>query len=450
MSSGDAIGARRTLADALGTVLGETVGRSEITGGSREAVRSALSECPMGVAAALRVLALAHFADPLVLHASKAVQIAALDIALRFQQLASGWLIYCFNEHAKHNLAFIDDSDWPINSDEFGDEQRMVQSMLANLRTDPIARPFVPKEYKLPGLSLAIVTVCAYPKGSTPLPNLAASIHQIYATRHGYAYIHHRDASISAGRPPAWGKIPAIEEALKDGRWDWVLWVDCDLYFMDLNTTLDSLLVRYASKSDGEEVSLDANANLLLTEDSQMLNTAIFFIKRSQWSLDLLRRVWAGEDDKGSQKIVEEDLTKSSLESPFVNHTWWEQAAFAQELLGANYRRFAELSYHDGGSSDFNGPSKVSGYPPQVKLIPQAEMNSYHPVSSRLIHETWSPGKFVISFNGVQGLSAPMVTRVLHANYFDVFCKLNSVEDLCDSAISEDDEADLFMPWLKA
>ena len=31
--------------------------------------------------------------------------------------------------------------------------------------------------------------------------------------------------------------------------------------------------------------------------------------------------------------------------SPFVNHTWWEQQAFAQELLGDNHRYVAQTSY---------------------------------------------------------------------------------------------------------
>ena len=45
--------------------------------------------------------------------------------------------------------------------------------------------------------------------------------------RHGYAYLHYRDARHASGRPAAWGKVAAMREALEDGRWDWVVWVDC-------------------------------------------------------------------------------------------------------------------------------------------------------------------------------------------------------------------------------
>ncbi|CAE8589483.1 unnamed protein product [Polarella glacialis] len=211
---------------------------------------------------------------------------------------------------------------------------------------------------------------------------------------------------------------------------------------MDLDTTLDSLLMRYAGGATGSSSGeLDPEAQLLVTEDSQMLNTAIFLARRSAWSLDMLRRVWGGAGPG-----EEEDAT-----SPFVNHTWWEQAAFAQELLGENHRRFADVVYSPDGVSgaEFLKSGVSSAYPPEVRLVPQAEMNSYHPISSRLVgNTTWSPGKFILSFNGVQSLTGPTVARILVANYYEVFCKLNSVEHLCQGVLSEEGEMKLFAPWL--
>lgn len=36
----------------------------------------------------------------------------------------------------------------------------------------------------------------------------------------------------SENRPPAWSKIDAVLMGLREG-YDWVMWMDCDSYFMD-------------------------------------------------------------------------------------------------------------------------------------------------------------------------------------------------------------------------
>ncbi|CAJ1365778.1 unnamed protein product, partial [Effrenium voratum] len=102
--------------------------------------------------------------------------------------------------------------------------------------------------------------------------------------------------------------------------------------------------------------------NLLISEDSQTLNTAIFFLRRGAWSEQLLKRVW--EDPDGQP-------------SAFVDHTWWEQQAFAQELLGDNLRRFGRLRYARAAvhaAEGFPLPGVLKAYPPQVRIIPQLEM----------------------------------------------------------------------------
>jgi len=249
-----------------------------------------------------------------------------------------GWLIKLYNEGvAKQDPAYIDLSPWPITGDEWETEKySLIQNLkdLGGATSKP--RPGVAKSDRIPGLSIALVTVCAYPQGSL-LPHLAASVHQIYAERHGYTYIHHRDEDghLSRGRPKPWAKFRAMHEALDDGRWDWVLWADCDIYFMDLETTLDSLLLRYASKAsqerDGQsststisaENSLDPDVQLVITEDAQSLNTAIFLMKKSPWNLHLLRSAWGMRDEAANALLVaESDWADAS--SPFLGHPWWE------------------------------------------------------------------------------------------------------------------------------
>lgn len=389
--------AREKLGDAISSVLGTGSGESEL-------LRKALTECAVGLGSAFRLNALAHVADPLI-RRDVEVQQLAMEVALRFQHLAAGWLIYAYNGPARHRDAFIDDSLWPINSHQFGEEHRAVAAFLKEHRSiEPQPSTAVTRA------SVVMVTICDYPSDSL-LPRLASFVHGLYAQHHGYAYRHHRSAYRSAeNRPAAWGKILAMQDALQEGNWDWALWVDCDLFFMDLNRSLESILWRYATME----------TKMLISEDAQTLNTAIFFMRRSEWSVELLKKVWGDDNERTS---------------PFVDHTWWEQQAFAQELLGSNVERFAKLRYEEPvtNGSQVVQPGELLVYPPEVSIVPQEEMNSYHPISSRLVGETWEPGKFILSFNGVKSLSGPTVANVLHVNYFEVFCQLNGLEQRCQA-----------------
>eukprot|EP00927_Polykrikos_kofoidii_P051675 TRINITY_DN45466_c0_g1_i1.p1 TRINITY_DN45466_c0_g1~~TRINITY_DN45466_c0_g1_i1.p1 ORF type:complete len:451 (+),score=31.73 TRINITY_DN45466_c0_g1_i1:69-1421(+) len=399
IEAGQAASARPILADA-------------IEDASRDL--HAAFECPIGLGAAHRALALTHIQDPLA--QTSIYWAGALEIALRFQQLAEGWLIYAYNHQASHSSAFIDSSAWPISTQRKTDEHRVVTKALSDLggQTSP-AMSDVPRDYRFPGLSLAIVTVCAYP-ADNPLPRMASSVHRLYTSRHGYGYVLYLDID-TGGRPPAWGKIRALQEVIEKGTYEWVLWVDCDIYFMDLNATIDAILLRYAG--------MDRGVHLIINEDNQMLNTAVMLMRRSDWSLELLRRAW-GPDN-----------------SPFINHTWWEQAALAHELLGTNHQRFREVTYGKQSVSGLGPDNWMTVYPPQVRVAPQFEMNSYHPISSRLDGETWAPGKFVLSFNGVQSLTGPTVARTLQSTYYQLFCQLNNVEDRCEQLGDS-----LLEPWL--
>ena len=54
----------------------------------------------------------------------------------------------------------------------------------------------------------------------------------------GYKY-HVGREHVDTSRPPAWGKIHLMYQALEDPDIDWWLWFDCDTYFMNMTVTLD-------------------------------------------------------------------------------------------------------------------------------------------------------------------------------------------------------------------
>ena len=205
LSAGEAPEARRVLSQSVAQVLGE-----DADAGVRAAsLQHALEDCAVGMGAAFRLLAMSHYGDPVVRDAGTEVQVAALEVALRMQHLASGWLIYAYNVAALHHDSFIDDSAWPITSHEFGDEHRSVANLLGNLRAQlPNNRIDADPGTRSHGLTVCLVTICDYPSGAW-LPRLAASAHGMYAHRHGYGYIHHRHSHHAKGQKKCHAAKPA-------------------------------------------------------------------------------------------------------------------------------------------------------------------------------------------------------------------------------------------------
>jgi len=221
---------------------------------------------------------------------------------------------------------------------------------------------------------------------------------------------------VEPNRPPAWGKVKLMQRAVRDGQWDWVVWADCDTYFMNMSITVESVIFTYAAQhaEAGAELQLDPEVEMVVSEDSAMLNTGIFFVRSSDYVLELLDRVWGTND------------------SPWINHPWWENAAFGWEFLKGMPQRFASEDQVEWAKT--NKDDLLGVYPAQVRVAPQWHFNSYHPITSRFLHDTWEEGKFVIAFNGVLSASSPAVVQVLHGTYYQTACRLNNIEEQCLTA----------------
>jgi len=362
------------------------------------------------------VLALVHVVDPALQGREK---LRSLQVALRFMHLASNWLTHTFVKY-NHDTDRIDSSAWPLTLQESADEHRVVAGLLSEGGRPAGHRPSpwpVPHDIRVPGLSIGIVSLCAYPKDHV-LPGYSMSVQRMYAERHGYGY-HVSTERVDDGRPHAWGKIKLMQQYVKMRRYDWVMWADCDVYFMNLTVTLDSLLLRYGSLPTaagphlGKE-ALDPGFHLLVTEDHAMLNTGIFIARSSSWSDGMLERAWGADD------------------SIWTSHPWWEQASMSWDFWSTLHERFRHADHRAWAKQAGDSDDEMEGiYPPEIRVAPQGEFNSYHPITSRFLADTWSPGKFVIAFNGVTSGSSSNVADHLYGSYYERFCQLNNVQDRC-------------------
>ncbi len=132
-----------------------------------------------------------------------------------------------------------------------------------------------------------------------PLLQYSVPAMKRYAEIHNYRFI---EAGCSSDhRPPPWGKIPAIQKALK--QYQTVLWIDCDVMIVKFDVDIG-----YGFSDQAFQGLVKHHTNC-----GEVPNTGVWLLRNCARTNQMLEYVW-------NQK----DLT---------NHMWWEQAA-VMRLLG--------------------------------------------------------------------------------------------------------------------
>lgn len=231
------------------------------------------------------------------------------------------------------------------------------------------------------GPRIEIHSICSYKPDPTsktglhsPLLQMSVPNHQAYAARHGYRYVVHTESALPdreahyskmyvvyrrfEGAQPTWAQHATAPEGPQLP--EWIFYIDCDAYFTEHSMSLGDLLHTYAAPAGAEDVQF------LVAEDPGGINTGVFAIRRSEWSMRFLERV------------VRSSFTVAWDQSMF----FWDMARGALDM---DLSEFA---------SDFS-------YPPQVRLVHQAQFNAFVPPASTdwMAHE-WQPGDFVRHFAG--------------------------------------------------
>lgn len=117
-----------------------------------------------------------------------------------------------------------------------------------------------------------------------------------YCKKHNYDFIIGDKNIYDVTRPIAWSKIKMIKKYLKN--YDYIFCSDADVILMNYDIKIEDLIKMYFKE----------NTNILLTKDWQNLNTGNMIIKNDSKIFEFL-----------------DDIYK---QIQFLNHSWWEQAAF--------------------------------------------------------------------------------------------------------------------------
>lgn len=168
--------------------------------------------------------------------------------AYRLLQLA---LIYVFTLRNALQIPSEASHDWATRTDQIVQEIKLLRLRLGREQARRTAHlPEAPPSLRLPGLRVAIVSICAYPQDHPlVLRTLTPENRRLYAERHGYSlHVHMKHPLPEDGVHVQHAKLALVANYLRMGIYDWVAWFDCDSIIMNFEKTLDSIIYKYARR----------------------------------------------------------------------------------------------------------------------------------------------------------------------------------------------------------
>jgi len=336
--------------------------------------------CPLGVSAGLHQLALLC-----VDHLGQ----GCLQRALRLLHLSKLFMLFNFNDYG----AWMAGSRWRTDHSQLSSEALRLTHLARDDPRTAVAPIPEPPDHRDPDLRVGLVTYCNYNDNATRLTAQSRSNKQAYAARHSYELLHFEKPFVAQAHP--WmNKLIAVQGNVD--RFDWLVWVDCDLFFMNPHRTLDSIIKSALAKNP--------DASFIIAEDGAMLNSGVFMMRNSAWSADFL-----------AQSV---DLLSAPMPYSFQHMPWHEQAPVMFLLLVPGVL---------DGLASAGSPlhSLPSGYDDHVVIVPQRAMNSYpqeltQKTTHAIPHEGYVEGDLAISFNGCSSILGAEFCEVMYEHYHGV------------------------------
>lgn len=190
-----------------------------------------------------------------------------------------------------------------------------------------------------------------------PMLDTTEPFHRMYAARHGYDYI--RFDGLKRGMKPwhaTFNRMYMLRDVLKEGKYDWALYVDADCVICDFAKTVDEFIVSTAAfvacrgASDDPNVFWDFNAGVM-------------FINMRHAQMPAILDAWINLYEKVPLKTLEDER-----DDAFDRHA--NQFADDQSFLQAIVRHLGPTSI----KREYGERAEVFNYGgPYIKQILRAE-----------------------------------------------------------------------------
>lgn len=148
--------------------------------------------------------------------------------------------------------------------------------------------------------------------------------------------------------------------------YDWILSMDCDSLFVNMDITLDSVLYRFAGReTPWGTLEIDPDVHFLISEDGRGLAGGNWIVRNSPRGRKFLRDVYGADD---------------SAANPFLRHDLRDQFSLLWHLV----RPGVSIPLPPETQVPPEAPVKPSswvemGYAPGVRLVPQDHLLGSYP-----------------------------------------------------------------------
>jgi len=325
---------------------------------------------------------------------------------------------------------FSECTPWPMQGWDMMLAGRNLVHRVHELDVQAVAQD-TPRGLRTEGMRVAVVTICAYAQDE-PVRVLSTQNHQLYTQLHKYdlhlftsadqimPHLGGRMNVKDGEHKPFFWKVNAVRNVM-DGpeNYDWVLWADCDAFFMDPERTVDSIIHMYASNQTVPTVSRSSPltqgqqqgdtagrseeelqralwppdpppVSLILAVDSTGINNGVWLLRNDAWAREFLDRWWHSDILQGAGK----------------EHNCSDQSTMQHQLLQERAMRL------DNAWDMAEGPI----WPLEVRVAAQEHLQSFHQATAiTVLSREWQDGDFIKHHPGCHYYREPCQQLYLEA-----------------------------------
>ncbi|KAF2270453.1 hypothetical protein CC78DRAFT_133154 [Lojkania enalia] len=153
-----------------------------------------------------------------------------------------------------------------------------------------------------------------------------------YARRHGYDFIVDYESHTDKGT--CYWKFNMMERLIKQGKWDWIWWVDFDTLITNTDIKVADII-----QDELANVTNADSIDWLLTHDCNGLNLGSFIMRSTERALDFLAELWRLSERKkdDGHSPSEQDAMVMILKDPTYSAKThvvpqWKLNAFPEEI----------------------------------------------------------------------------------------------------------------------
>ncbi|CAE8643482.1 unnamed protein product [Polarella glacialis] len=318
---------------------------------------------------------------------------------------------------------FSECSSWPAQGWDVMLAGRSLTARVRALDDESVLQ--VPKMHRVEGMRVAVVTICSYAVDE-PVKLICDQNRKLYSMLHGYDVHFFTDPSqitpnsgsqmdvLDGVHKAFFWKVNAVKNVLETKKYDWVLWMDCDAFFMDPERTIDSVIAMYsnttapsrlgpATQAEAPEFAAvrqrmmpnpAVDVSLIFAVDSTGINNGVWLLKDTPWSHRFLERWWRSD----------------ILEGPGKEHNCSDQSTMLHTLLHENAMQL------DEAWDSVEAPV----WPPEVRVAAQEYLQSFHDATAAtVLSRAWQDGDFIKHHPGCHYYKEPCQDLYSHAQ--DIF-----------------------------